>query len=72
MFVHDYLTYAFFFVGGSTRFVLDEHPVLEQSRSMRQDGEEVANESSAAFPVTYAVYSCSVCGKHFGSAYSLR
>jgi hypothetical protein len=72
MFVHDYLTHAFFFVGVSTRSVSDEHPVLEQSRSMRQDGEEVANESSTPFPDTAAVHSCSVCGKRLCSANSLR
>jgi peptide methionine sulfoxide reductase MsrB len=72
MFVHDYLTYAFFFVGISTRSVADETLIPQQSRIIRQDGEEVATQSSTACPVTAAVHSCSVCGKHLGSAYSLR
>jgi hypothetical protein len=54
-----------------TRSVSDEHPVLEQSRIISQDGEEVANQSTACL-VDTAVHSCSVCGKRFSNAVSLR
>jgi hypothetical protein len=58
--------------GVSTRSVSDEHPVPAQSRSIRQDGEEAANQASTAFPDTAAVHACSVCNKRLGSAVTLK
>jgi hypothetical protein len=56
----------------SARSVSDEHPIPQQSRIIRQDGEEVATQSSTAIPVTAAVQSCSVCGKRMSTAVTLR
>jgi hypothetical protein len=54
----------------STRSGLDERPVPEQIPIM-QASEEGASQSTSFLDDT-AVHSCSVCGKPFSSAKSLR